>query len=277
MSGSRVDLVRGFAPEEGYALSTEAGWNQTIGDWQRLLRLVPEGCIGVREAGQLVATAVAFPYQRRMAWIGMVLTAVAHRGKGYARTLMQQCLEDLDAMGVECVKLDATDLGRPVYLKLGFVDERPVSRWLRHAAPVECPVAPVVDQRLDESLLARDTVLFGADRSPLLRELAAHGVLSVPGRAVLFTRPGRTARHLGPCIAKDRESAAMLFRYAVGQHQSVPMLWDLFDDNPSACEIARELGFEPVRRLTRMYRGPDSTAARGWHGDIYALSAFEYG
>lgn len=268
-------VVSGYRAEQGYALSTEAGWNQTLEDWERLLKLVPEGCFGITDEDRLVASAVAFPYGQRLAWIGMVLTTASQRGRGHAKTLMLRCLDHLDAAGVESVKLDATDLGRPVYAKLGFVDERPVSRWLRRPAAMEHAGGELGG--LDEELLRADAEAFGADRAALLRELAKHEVLSLPGRAMLFTRPGRTARHLGPCLAKDAEAAEVLIRHAAGRHQQTPILWDLFDENAQACSLARSLGFEPVRHLVRMYRGPAATAERGWHPDIYALSAFEYG
>jgi GNAT superfamily N-acetyltransferase len=268
-------VVSGFRAEDGYALSTEAGWNQTVEDWERLLRLAPEGCFGILDGGRLVASAVAFPYGRRLAWIGMVLTTASHRGKGYARTLMQHCLDYLDAAGVESVKLDATDLGRPVYAKLGFVDERPVSRWLRKPAALEDVAGEF--QGFDDALALADFDAFGADRTALLREFAKHEVLSLPRQALLFTRPGRTARHLGPCVARDADAARSILTHAVALHQQTPILWDIFDENERACALARSLGFEPVRHLIRMYRGPQSAAARGWHPDIYALAAFEYG
>jgi GNAT superfamily N-acetyltransferase len=268
-------VVNGFRAEDAYALSTEAGWNQTVEDWERLLRLAPQGCFGIFDSGRLVASAVAFPYGQRLAWIGMVLTTATHRGRGYASTLMQHCLAFLDAAGVESVKLDATELGRPVYARLGFKDERPVSRWLRKPAPLDDATASF--QGFDDDLARADFDAFGADRGPLLRELAKHEVLSLPRRALLFTRPGRTARHLGPCAARDPDAARAILTHAVALHQHTPVLWDIFDENEPACTLAQSLGFEPVRHLTRMYRGPHSAATRGWHPDIYALAAFEYG
>ncbi|MCS7026477.1 MAG: GNAT family N-acetyltransferase [Bryobacteraceae bacterium] len=278
MSGLPAELVRGFEPEEGFALSTEAGWNQTVADWRRLLRLVPQFCLGIREHGQLVASAVSFPYSNKLAWIGMVLTAVAHRGKGHASALLRQCLEDLDQLGVECVKLDATELGRPVYQKLGFVEERPVSRWVRRPGPGP-QLAPweEIEARLDETLLAQDAGEFGADRSVLLREFAQEEVLAIPGQAMVFSRPGRTARHLGPCLARDSESALALLSCMVARHGESTIFWDLFEENETACSLARALGFEPSRQLTRMYRGGGACSNRGWSRQIYALASFEYG
>jgi len=42
----------------------------------------------------------------------------------------------LDARGVPTIRLDATPLGRPVYTKLGFVDEYEVTRYGGTPAPI---------------------------------------------------------------------------------------------------------------------------------------------
>jgi hypothetical protein len=54
------------------ALSAEAGWNQIEADWRLMLRL-GRG-LGVSAGdGRLVATAIMLPFERRFAWISMVL------------------------------------------------------------------------------------------------------------------------------------------------------------------------------------------------------------
>ena len=61
----------------------------------------------------------------------MVLTHPEHRGRGYARLLMETVLGELKRRGVVAVKLDGTAMGRPLYLSLGFADECAVERWMR--------------------------------------------------------------------------------------------------------------------------------------------------
>src|SRR5947209_20559745 len=96
-------------------LKGAAGWNQTAEDWARLMELAPHGCFGIDVDGVLASTTTAVCYGTDLAWIGMVLTSAEHRGRGLARTLMRHTLEYIAQRGVECVKLDATDMGRPLY------------------------------------------------------------------------------------------------------------------------------------------------------------------
>ena len=118
------------------ALSRAAGWNQTPADWALVIEMNPEGCFGLECDGQLAATTSTIRYGTDLAWVGMVLTHPEYRGRGFARTLMERALDHLS--DVRTVKLDATEMGGPLYKKLGFVDECATERWIRPAgAPCE--------------------------------------------------------------------------------------------------------------------------------------------
>src|SRR5262249_25739434 len=140
-------------------LKDKAGWNQTEEDWRRVIELEPEGCFGIDRDGELVATTSATCYGIELAWIGMVLTDPRFRARGLASQLMQRTLDFLDERKAPCVKLDATDMGRGVYLKFGFVDERPIERWARAPGPA---AAAVSGSRGFDS--ETDCSVFGADR-----------------------------------------------------------------------------------------------------------------
>src|SRR5579871_2520069 len=116
-------LVRLLKEEDVAAateLSAEAGWNQTVDDWRMLLQLAPDGCFGMDADGRLVSTATFVCFGRELAWIGMVLTTAAYRRRGFARKLLGQAIERADELGIESLKLDATDQGQPLYESLGF-------------------------------------------------------------------------------------------------------------------------------------------------------------
>ncbi len=67
----------------GFALSAEAGWNQTVDDWR--LMLAEGEAIGQFTADdELVASALILPYGERIAWIAMVLTTERFRRRGLA-------------------------------------------------------------------------------------------------------------------------------------------------------------------------------------------------
>ena len=100
-----------------------AGWRQTIEDWRRLLTLEPKGCFVTTQGDAAIGTVTTTRYGTELAWIGMMLVHPEHRRKGIATQLMKCVLEYLRSYGVQCVKLDATPAGRPLYEKLGFQAE----------------------------------------------------------------------------------------------------------------------------------------------------------
>ncbi len=254
-------------------LSAEAGWNQTAEDWRMLIGLSPKGCLAIEVEGVLAATTTLLCYGERLAWIGMVLTRVPYRGRGYARRLMTEALTLADQTGIETVKLDATDQGQPLYEKLGFRCEQAVERWAR-PAPED-----VRDPSVPERLSSRewpdtDNRAFGVDRSQLLEELARRNPPLATGRSYLLTRPGRLARYLGPCVADGPEEARSLIERALRSTTPVDWFWDLLPKNANAVAIAQGLQFTPKRHLMRMVRGKD---LRGQEEAIYAIAGLELG
>ncbi len=254
-------------------LSRAAGWNQLPEDWARLMALAPEGCWGLEEDGGLVATTTAVCFGRRLAWIGMVLTHPAYRRRGYARRLMEHALEFLCRRGIEWIKLDATDMGRPLYLELGFEDEGPIER---HAAVAAHPPVELPPYEPEPSL---DLAAFGADRGSLLARLAHNESASRPGVGFAMGRPGVNASSFGPAVARDPHVARLLLAWFLGRHPGETVFWDLLPDNADALRLAAEYGFEPRRKLVRMVRaGVGGAEPLAFDNSlVYATAGFEYG
>lgn len=257
---------------QAWNLSRLAGWNQTAEDWQLLLELAPDGCFGVEWDRTVVATATLMPYGNQLGFVGMVLTHPDYRRRGFARQLLVELLARASAIGIETLKLDATEAGEPLYRSLGFRHEQSIERWWRRGSPTTKPQTSATASDL-APWLEIDGCAFGADRSLLLRTLAERGKCYVNEEGFLLSRPGRTSTYLGPCRARSRDAAADLFTRAI-EHGAPEWAWDLFPANPQAAGLATELGFTPQRRLTRMVRGvrPDSSSEPG-----YAIAGFELG
>jgi GNAT superfamily N-acetyltransferase len=255
-------------------LSTEAGWNQTEDDWRMLLDLAPEGCLAIEFEGELASTATLFCYGQRLAWIGMVLTRIAHRGRGFARRLLTETLELADRMQIETVKLDATDQGQPLYEKLGFRPEQPVERWARAGSTDLPQLGLPSDASPSKNLWIDDHRAFGMDRSMLLQRLARRHAPFSMARSYLLIRSGRLTGYVGPCVADAPATARTLIGSALATASPGGWSWDLLPENVNAVALARELAFTPRRHLLRMVRGKD---LRGKEDSIYAIAGFELG
>jgi GNAT superfamily N-acetyltransferase len=254
-------------------LSAIAGWNQTRADWARVLAMEPEGCFCVENAGRVIATATVVRFGD-LAWIGMVLTDPEHRGRGHARALMERSIDYGRERGAAWMKLDATDMGRPLYLSLGFADERPIERWGVEASrgPGGEPCGPyVADAELDLEA-------FGADRGRMLSALAGEAA-SIPGEGFAMGRDGSRAAYFGPCVARSPEAAGRLLGWFLERRRGRPVYWDILPDNVAAVALAREHGFAPLRRLVRQalpMRTPPSAFSENI-GLVFGIAGFEYG
>lgn len=238
-------------------LAYAAGWNQTAGDIEMLLRLAPEGCFGIDCEDRLAATATLLPREGGLAWLGMVLTDAACRRRGFARWLVEHLLGLVEARGIATVKLDATDAGRPLYLSCGFRDEEPVERW---------------KGELVQLRPASGEVPAG---EWLLREVAARSEVFAAPNAYALVRPGARARYLGPFVAETPDAARELLRGAFAPGRGELYFCDILPANRAAVDLLKELGFEPVRSLVRMAYGRDWADPRP--GRIYGIAGFELG
>ena len=258
-------------------LKESAGWNQTERDWERLLDLEPEGCYGIERDGVIVASATAVTYGRDLAWIGMVLTLPEHRGHGYARRLMECTMEFCARRGVAVVGLDATDMGRPLYEKFGFVEAGVIERWERTAGVgIVAAVSGIEPWTLDAAL---DRAAFGADRSALLQSLASAGAGAIPGEGFAMARPGTKAAYFGPCVARTPAAARRLLHWFLLRHAGEAAFWDILAENHAAVALAEEHGFRRVRKLTRMLCA-SGDSDKAWRPDsdlTYAICGFAYG
>lgn len=275
--GSDVAVMRKLESSDipsALELSAEAGWNQTAEDWRTLLDLSVKGCLGIEVDGELASTITLLCYGKRLAWIGMVLTRIRYRGRGFARRLLMEALRLADEGHMETVKLDATEQGQPLYEKLGFHREQSVERWWR---PGEGGVVREngPDRETSEDVWrAPDVRAFGADRTQLLKHLARRNPPLALGSSYLFSRPGRVSSHLGPCVSEAPETARTLMECALETRVGGGWSWDLLRENAQAVALAHTLGFTLKRHLTRMVRGKDQ---RGNEQAIYAIAGFELG
>jgi GNAT superfamily N-acetyltransferase len=244
-----------------------AGWNQTIPDWERLLDLEPEGCFTADQGGRIVGTATTTSYGNRLAWIGMMLVHPDCRRQGIGHALFEGCLAYLRQRGLQCIKLDATPLGQPLYEQFGFHAEWTFARW-EHPESRLFPAGAFTGIRPARpadwaSILALDAQVFGVPREKLLPSLAedSQRVLvcfadnSLQGFGML--RNGVRANYLGPIIARQNLGTQLVKALLAG-HQGKPIFWDIPDQNETTQGLARQLGFVPVRPLTRMFFGDNT-------------------
>lgn len=263
-------------------LSTLANWNQTEADWRRYMHLEAEGCFVAEADGTVCGTVTSIDYERRFAWIGMVVVHPDQRGQGIGTALVLRAIEYLRSIGTETIKLDATPQGKPIYEKLAFKEESVGQRWAGTASGSGEHLERA--SRADMAdIIALDTAAFGAERRRVIERLfeenpARTEIVRNPKGQLLgyaSTRPGRKAWYFGPCVTRDSDTGFRLFTSAMGRLVGQPMYVDIVT---SSAEVRRRLadyGFTHQRSLTRMYLGPNTAVGKPeW---TFAVAGFEKG
>jgi GNAT superfamily N-acetyltransferase len=268
----------------GLALSDAAGWNQTADDWAFFI--AAGTTLGVRDdAGALIATAAALPYDAATGWISMVLVDAAQRHRGIASQLVDACVASLREGGRTPV-LDATPAGAAVYAKSGFGAGFAFERWEGAGASAPAATAAraatlddvVVAGADAQTLIDLDRGAGGVDRTSLWHAFRARpetrAWCAAGGAGFALRRAGRRATQVGPIVAADADAALGLLAAALAGVGG-----RIFIDVPVHCtsladELARR-GFVRQRSFVRMALGDARAAAA--RDRVFALAGPEFG
>lgn len=99
-----------------YAMSQALNWPHRREDWAIGIQL-GEGVV-IEELGEVIGSAILWRWGDEAATIGLVIVANQHQGRGLGKQLMLALLEKAPGYNV---RLHATEMGKGLYEKLGFV------------------------------------------------------------------------------------------------------------------------------------------------------------
>jgi GNAT superfamily N-acetyltransferase len=266
-----------LGPEDasaGLALSSEAHWNQNEADWRFFL--TEATVFGVRDnQGSLIATAAMLPYSLNNAWISMVLVTASWRRRGLATKLLDACLDSAANQGLT-TWLDATPAGATVYGPLGFTPTLQLRRLrLDHAISTKAEASPSLSFCDLDKFTARDRLTLGFRRDILLSELSKRprSRLLSTGDAVALVRDGRTARHIGPLLADNPDSALAMVKEIVWS-ETGPLLIDAVHEQGEFLRGLTGSGWKIERPFQRMRFG----GGAGQPAELpFAVAGPEYG
>ena len=251
-------------------MSTSAGWNQRVDDWRVFLQIARAGAFAAAAGGRIVGTAIGVDYGG-FAWIAMMLVDPEFRGCGLGGRLLEAALESVPANMP--VRLDATPLGQPLYVRYGFEVETTLSRFVNRAFTPKPDARAVRPLTIADLPLAieRDREVFGGARAAVLDWSFSHAsryAHAAPGSdgtiQYCFGRRGRLFDQIGPVVAGDAAVAHALLHAACAAADGRPIAVDAFDPRTAFTAALRESGFVVERPFFRMRwsrRSSDGTNA----------------
>ena len=256
-------------------LSEEQFWPHRPEDWSMFLSL-GEGLVAERD-GRVVGTTMAWRFGEDMATIGMVIVSPAMQGCGIGRQLMEAMIGRL---GNRTILLNATEEGRPLYAKLGFVETGVIHQHQGTINDVPLPKLRKGDRvrptgKADCSLPALYSGASGLDRSRLFMALSAHSRTvvhtrdNVPMGFAMLRRFGR-GWSIGPVVAADGPSAkALILHWLAVKKRSFCRL-DVTGESGLGPWL-EALGLPCVGTVRTMVRGTPPVATGDSH--VFGLTA----
>jgi GNAT superfamily N-acetyltransferase len=255
------------------ALSVDRGWSPDRSKWALLLTASEAFGVDAPDGRGLAGAVVLTRWGPDLASVGMMLVAARYGRRGLGRGLMEHVLTEA---GDATVTLFATDLGRPLYEKLGFLPVRrnvsfvgtfrpgraDASGPASAAGAVGAANATGLTRAATEAdlpaILAVDRAVFGADRARVLTRLPGFAdriaVLADGSGYAAAWRNTPASTVIGPLVAPDAEAAERLIAdLAAHAHGTIRL--DLDPDRRELPAWADKHGLEPVGRTLVMARG----------------------
>ncbi|MGV9775293.1 GNAT family N-acetyltransferase [Streptosporangium sp. NPDC003464] len=255
-------IIRGLDPDDLGAclrLAEDRQWSREERKWLFLLQ-GGEGYGIVDPDGELVASAVLTRYGTRTAAVSMVLVASRHGGRGLGRRLIGHVLEQ--ARGAT-VFLNATEMGRPLYERLGFRVTGGVAMHLGTFTGQASGASRAASPEDLKAIADLDAEVVGADRSALLARYAGFAEQlrvienrrGISGYAGMWRNVGSTV--VGPVIAASPADARSLIADLASQVDG-PVRLEIEDRNAPLAHWLAGHGVVAGMRTSDMVAGGES-------------------
>ena len=263
------------------ALSQAVRWPHRRDDWS-LAATLGHGIVA-EENGQIVASAMWWPYGDAFATCGSIIVSPAMQGRGLGRALMTRLLE---ATGDRAVLLSSTEAGLRLYQAFGFEE---VGTAHQHQAQIPAPTGlsqtecdgTVRRARADDlpAMVRIDRHAFGTERTRLIEEFSRVGTAAVIDRdgivqGFAMCRPFGFGYAIGPVIARTEDDARLLIGYFLNDKAGEFVRVDITGDAGLGDWLSAQ-GLPDIGTETLMIRGnrpPVSGPER-----IYGLASRSFG
>jgi GNAT superfamily N-acetyltransferase len=259
--------LRQMTPEDGArgaALVKKIGWSQTAAVWEQTIRWSGDGSFCLATDDELLATVIVICYGTDLAWIGMVVTHPDYQRQGLARQMMDVGLEYARKRGIRTIMLDASQMGYPLYVKLGFQPLYKIEVFEGIATTSGNADAARASRELTEAdipgVIEMDRRLMGVPRPGMIRDLIESGqgwVMGEPGaiEGYLITKPSNQSVSIGPWYHQHTDGAETLLESAIAATQGTVLKVHTPEANFAAKTIVSHLGLQFNRSVTRMVLG----------------------
>lgn len=220
-------------------LAAAERWVADPWEFEFLLSTFPQGCFAAHTDNGEIAGFVTSIRHERSGWVGNLIVAGEHRGRGIGEKLFTAAIGALRTAGVDTFWLTASKSGAPLYEKFGFSSIDTIIRWVGEGRQRHTPgISQKGPGVLDSAGAAVDYQAWGDRRDALLAATVGRGRLLHDGSGFISLQPYGDTVQIGPFSAVDSCGAARLFENATG---SVTLGTRIFVDAPVSNRSALHL------------------------------------
>jgi predicted N-acetyltransferase YhbS len=254
-----VTEVRDLRADESGSIGdllSRAGFGPTVAGLIAYPRESPHGDVLVAERDGRPVGGVCCASFGATGWIGALGVLPEARRRGAGEALTRAACDRLRERGARTVLLYATDMGRPLYERLGFEHEGTVTAWRGTAGSRRADVTLRAVREDDRTAIRTlDRAATGEDRSAVLDALH-------PLSGLLAERSGEPAgwavtspwgAGVAVCAADEPAGVALTAAAARGPGTSTMVVPDA---NIAASDALEHWGFSPTAAGARMRLGP---------------------
>lgn len=237
-------------------LSTSVGWDY---DQDEITTILSSGTIygHKNKEGKIVSSAAIVEYDSLVASIGMVIVRDEYRGLGLGKMATEKCIESVK--GKKTVMLIATEAGKSMYEKIGFISIDSVHKYLCDSfIPIRAidfhSSSSIGDFNEEDipQIIMLDKNAFGDNRKTFLLNRIKQSkkvlvVRNADGNLVGFGMAisGSENLLLGPIVAPDADTAYLLINHLARNH-SGKIRMDVPSGNDNFMTQLEQSGFAKV-------------------------------
>ena len=255
---------------EGFALSQQMKWPHRREDWLQAWRH-GKGVVAL-DGESVIGTALCWSWGEELAMIGLVIVDERMQGRGIGKTLMSWALAQLEGYNI---RLHATEMGKGLYEKYGFVSTGTIHQHQNPSLPVlqakavphGWQIRPAQEADLPV-LVAMDHAANGMTRPQLFADLLASGRAEVlvdkegAVQAVAVERAFGRGYAIGPVLGYAEENVRELVSHQLARPAGQFVRMDCDAALPFSAWLS-ECGLAVVDAPVLMVRGAPWQPASG--------------
>lgn len=257
------------------ALLVRGGWSHNRKSYAFYLGYAHCTPFVVEDAGGAIVGAGVATQYGTSGWLGQILVAPEARGQGVGTLITRTLTVHLQEQGCRSLLLAASDLGQPIYARLGFVEDGTYHLLQKtraagsDAMPLSLAASTIRRIGADDlaAICALDAVATGEDRAELLHTFGPDGWL-LPDEGSRGERIGGYAIRSawGPygVVATNARNARLLIEHASTVEGADGMTAWLHSSNVAGRAAFEAAGYTEVRSVTRMFYGQRIA----WHPEL---------